>query len=130
MADRATGDDRLDELAEAARRARRNFEAPASPPAEARATEYLRTGLGPTVALYLDARTGGRRVEFSAAELSLLHRAVNDWLELYARCYGVEMDPDFTVREAAELLLQTHDIVDTAQLLTTVPARRGDATNS
>lgn len=128
MTDRADYAERLDELAGAARRERRAFEPPPSPPDEARATEYLRTGLGPTVALYLDARTGGRGVAFSADELSLFHRTVNDWLALYARCYGVEMDPDFTVREAAELLVQTHDIVDTARLLTTVPPRT--ATNS
>lgn len=49
---------------------------------------------------------------------------MNDWLTMYARCYGVDLDADFTVREAAEVLLRTHDVVDTAQLLTCVPERR------
>lgn len=59
-----------------------------------------------------------------AREFELLHRAMNDWLTMYARCYGVDLDADFTVREAAEVLLRTHDVVDTAQLLTCVPERR------
>ena len=50
-------------------------------------------------------------------------RALNDWLELYARCHGRSIDAEFTVREVAELLVETHDLADTAQLLTGVPAR-------
>jgi len=48
---------------------------------------------------------------------------VNTWLELYARCYGVSAEVDYTVREAAELLIETHDLTDVAQLLTAVPER-------
>ncbi|WP_233204273.1 hypothetical protein [Halegenticoccus soli] len=114
---------RIRDLAEAARRERDAFVPPADPPAEERAMSYLRSGLGPVVALYVEARTGGRTVAFSAEEFALLQRATNDWLSLYARCYGVEMDAEFTVREAAELLVRTHNIRDTAQLLTRVPAR-------
>jgi len=56
-------------------------------------------------------------------EFSLLQRAMNDWLELYAACYGTDITAEFTVREAAELVIATHNLRDTAQLLTRVPAR-------
>jgi hypothetical protein len=62
-------------------------------------------------------------VEFSGRELDLLHRATNDYLSLYTRCHGVAFDTDTTVREVAEILLKTHNIVDTAQLVTKVPER-------
>jgi hypothetical protein len=73
--------------------------------------------------VYVEARTGGRLVRFSPAEFDLLHAALNGWLALYTRCYGVETDPDVTIREAAEVLLETHNVRDTAQLLTHVPER-------
>ena len=84
---------------------------------------FLREGLGPLVALYLEARTAEWDVAFSAVEIEQFHRATNAWLSLYARCYGVEMEPDVTIRRAAELLLDTNNIRDTAQLLTKVPSR-------
>ncbi|EMA47365.1 hypothetical protein [Halococcus saccharolyticus] len=115
--------DRIAGFAEQAERDRREFDPPSDPPDEARAMAFLREGLGPLVALYLEARTAEWDVEFSAAELEQIHRATNAWLALYARCYGVEMEPDVTVRRAAELLLDTNNIRDTAQLLTRVPAR-------
>lgn len=99
------------------------FEAPADPPAEATAMEYLREGVGPAVALYVEARTGPGQVPFTEADLSALRGAMNDWLGLYCRCYDTEFDPEFTVREAAELLVETHNVRDVAQLLTDVPAR-------
>jgi hypothetical protein len=114
--------DRIDDLAAQATRDREAFDPPEHPPDEERAMEFLRQGLGPLVALYLDAHTAGE-VEFSAAELEAFHRATNDWLSLYARCYGVEMSPDVTIRRAAEVLMETHNIHDTAQLLTQVPPR-------
>jgi hypothetical protein len=115
--------DRIDDLAAQATRDREAFDPPEHPPDEERAMELLRQGLGPLVALYLDARTADWGVEFSAAELEALHRATNDWLSLYARCYGVEMSPDVTIRRVAEVLMETHNIHDTAQLLTQVPPR-------
>jgi hypothetical protein len=115
--------ERLDELTAQARQDRETFDPPENPPDEKRAMEFLREGLGPLVALYLDARTAEWDVEFSAAELEGFHRAMNDWLSLYARCYGVEIYPDMTVRRAAEVLMETHNIRDTAQLLTQVPPR-------
>jgi len=85
---------------------------------------FLREGLGPVVAIYCQARTGGGPpVAFSDVEFTLLQRAMNDWLELYTRCYGVKLDAQFTVREAAELLVRTHNVRDVAQELTKVPAR-------
>ncbi|WP_228546406.1 hypothetical protein [Halegenticoccus tardaugens] len=114
---------RIRALAAAARREREAFVPPTDPPSEERALSYLRAGLGPTVSLYLEARTGDRYAAFAPEELALLGRATNDWLSLYARCYGVDFDPDFTVREVAELVVRTHDLRDTAQLLTRVPDR-------
>ena len=90
-------------------------------PPEDCATAAARDGLGPVVALYVEARTGPDEVRFSQREMDLLHRATNDWLAVYAACYGVDIDPDFTVREAAELLVDTHDVRETAALLTQVP---------
>lgn len=118
--------DRIRDLAADARAARASFEpvGDTAKTADERALRYARDGVGPVVALYVEARTAERGVAFSAEELDLLHRALNDWLSLYARCYGVDLDASFSVRKAAELLLQTHDLRDTAQLLTCVPSRR------
>ena len=116
---------RIEDLAADARAARKAFEAPADPPDEARALECARDGLGPVVALYVEARTAGAQPRFSAREHDLLDRATNDWLAQYAACYGVDMDPGFTVREAAEVLIDTHDVGDVAALLTSVPDRTG-----
>ena len=115
--------DRIAAFAERARRDRETFDPPEDPPAEERAMEFLREGLGPLAALYLEARTAEWDVEFSPDELKQFHRATNDWLSLYARCYGTALDPDVTVRKVAEVLIQTDNIKDTAQLLTQVPPR-------
>lgn len=118
--------DRIAANADRARRARERFEPPEDPPDEQRALEFLREGLGPLVATYVEARTGGGEpVAFSEVEFTLLQRALNDWLELYARCYGVTLDAQFTVREAAELLVETHNVHDVARALTKVPGRNG-----
>jgi len=126
-AERTTGDgkygERIEALADRARRDREAFEPPADLPDEERALRYLREGAGQAVSLYVEARTGDDLVRFDPVEFALLERAMNDWLELYTACYGVELDATFTVREAAEALLDTHDIRDTAQVLTCVPGR-------
>lgn len=114
---------RIRTLAEDAERAGERFVPPADPPDEERALSYLREGLGPTVWLYVEARTGGRRVAFPPEEFAVLEGAMNDWLDLYAACYGVDLDAEFTLRTAAELLVETRDIRDTATLLTRVPDR-------
>ncbi|ELZ94158.1 hypothetical protein C440_11073 [Haloferax mucosum ATCC BAA-1512] len=115
--------ERVRDLAAEARQAKSAFDPPPESAADERALECARDGVGPAVALYIEARTGGRMVEFTEREFRLLHRTLNDWLSLYTRCYGVELDADFTIREAAEVLLKTHNTRDTAQLLTCVPAR-------
>lgn len=114
--------ERIAELSDRALRDREAFEPPTDPPDEAAALEYLTDGAGAVVGLYVDARTG-EKVRFDEAEFALLERALNDWLELYAACYGVDIDASYTVREAAELLVDTHSIRDTAMLLTQVPER-------
>ena len=84
---------------------------------------YLREGAGQAIHLYVEARTGDRLACFSEAELEALERSMNGWFELYARCHGVELEAAFTVREAAELYVRTHNVFDVAQLLTRVPKR-------
>lgn len=112
--------DRIDELERRVAHERAAFEPPASP--EDRAIEYVREGVGPAVVLFADCRTGGP--ELPSAERERLEAVFNDWLELYARCYGVEMDCAFPIRTGAEVLVDTHSARDVAQLLTTVPDRR------
>jgi len=114
--------DRIERLADAAATARA-ADAP-TPPDDDRAMELCREGLGPTVALYCEARTGESTVRFSEREFDLLQGALDDWLVAYAACYGVDIEADFTIRKAAELLVETHNIRDVAQLLTDVPDRR------
>ena len=112
---------RITALQRRAERDRAAVDADAASPEDA--IEYLREGVGPAIWLYVEARTGGRLVPFSEAELTALEDAMNRWLECYTRCHGVALDAEFTVREAAELLLETRNVVDTAQLLTCVPER-------
>jgi hypothetical protein len=114
--------ERIAELSERARRDRAAFEAPPDPPDEEAALEYLTDGVGDVVALYIEARTG-EAVRFDDAEFALLERALNDWLELYAACYGTDLEGAYSVREAAELVVDTHSIRETAVLLTHVPER-------
>ncbi|MFW5963978.1 MAG: hypothetical protein ACOCQM_03870 [Natronomonas sp.] len=114
--------DRIAELSERARRDRAAFEPPVDPPDEEAALEYLVDGVGDVVGLYIEARTG-ELVRFGDAEFAMLERALNDWFDLYAACYGVDLEASFTVREAAELVVDTHSIRETAILLTNVPDR-------
>ncbi|WP_408957825.1 hypothetical protein [Natrinema sp. 74] len=113
---------RIAALARRAERERAALSANEVSPSDA--DDYLRDGAGQAVWLYVEARTGGRLIPLSTAEFDALETAMNRWLECYARCHGVGLDAEFTVREAAELLLETRNIVDTAQLLTCVPERR------
>jgi len=106
-----------------------DFEQPTNPPADEQAMAYLRDGVGPTVMLYVDARANNWGVEFAEWEFEVLHETMNGYLELYTRCYGVELDADFTIREAAELLIDTHNIRDVAVMLTQVPNRTATAEN-
>lgn len=115
------GEDRsIEALAAEARRARETAETPADPPDEEGAMAALREGLGPVVSRYVAARTGEYE-RLSATQHDALHRATNDWLAVYARHHGAEVDPDVTVRAVAEAVLDTHDIATAARLLTRVP---------
>lgn len=114
--------DRIDRLADEASATRASLDP--DPPDDDRAMTLLREGLGPTVALYCEARTGGSMVRFSETEFERLDSALNDWLVAYAACYGVEIHADYSIRKAAEVLIETHNIKDVAQLLTDVPERR------
>jgi hypothetical protein len=117
--------DRIETLAERARQDREAFEPPPDPPDEEAALAYLTNGVGDVVALYIEARTG-EMVRFDDAEFVLLERALNDWLEMYAACYGADLDAAFTVREVAELVVETHSIREAALLLTRIPRREGE----
>jgi len=117
---------RIHTLREDYRADRAAFEPPADPPDESRAMEFLREGVGPAVMVYLDARTNDWGVAFSETEFDELHETLNGYLELYAACYDVEMDADFTIRKAAELLIETHNVKDVAVMLTHVPARESE----
>ncbi|MCU4925539.1 hypothetical protein OB905_06000 [Halobacteria archaeon AArc-dxtr1] len=108
-------------LARRAQRDRETFDPETATPTAA--DTYLREGVGPAVWLYVEARTGGRLVPFSSAELDALRGAMNGWLELYVRCHGSSIDAEFTLREAATVLVETRNVFDTAQLLTRVPDR-------
>jgi hypothetical protein len=105
---------------ERAREERARFDRPENP--DERALSYLREGLWPVLERYIEARSSGERL--SEEEYEELEQALNVWLELYARSYGIEIDAAFSVREVSEVFVQTHDLRDTAQLLTHVTTRR------
>lgn len=113
----------IDALAARAERDRARFNPPADPPDEERAMQFLQEGVGPAVWVYVEAHSGETHERFDPGQFQRLEGAMNKWLELYSCCYGVNLDAQFTVREAAELLLQTHNVQDVAQLLTHVPER-------
>ncbi|PSP92034.1 MAG: hypothetical protein BRD21_06730 [Halobacteriales archaeon SW_8_66_22] len=115
--------ERIEDLADRATADCAAFEPPADPPDEQQAMSYLRDGAGPAVSLYVEARTGGLMVHFPPDQYHALENAMNDWFELYAACYGVDVDADVALRKAAELLIDTHNIKDVAQILTGVPER-------
>ncbi|WP_332897633.1 hypothetical protein [Haladaptatus sp. CMSO5] len=122
--------ERISSLAERAQADREQSTLARGEAADERALTYLRDGVGQVALVYIEARTGDEQVRFSTVEFSLLERALNDWLDCYAHCYGVELGAEFTVREVAELLLKTDNIRDTAQLLTGVPTRRSTITKN
>jgi len=103
--------ERIAELAERARDERESFDAPADLPDEEMAVSYLSEGVGDVVSVYINGRSG-EFVRFDGDEMERMERALNDWVALYARCYGYEIETDFTVREVAELVIKTHDLHD------------------
>lgn len=94
-----------------------------NPPDDERAMDLVREGFGPTVSLYCEARTGDSWVRFDPESFERLEATMNAWLDLYAACYGVQLAGDYGIREAAELLVDTHNARDTAQVMTGVPDR-------
>lgn len=105
---------------ERAREERAGFDPPEDP--DQRALSYLRGELWPLLERYIEARSSGERL--SPLDHAALDDALNAWLELYALCYGVEIDAATPTRTIAETFVATHDLRDTAQLLTHVPDRR------
>ena len=118
---------RVAALAERARRARSSFLPPEEPPDRDRALEYLRDGVGPAVALHREASIGAAEDSLSPRERRRLDRAFDDWIELYAACYGVHLDIDTSVTEAATLLEDGLTLREATVQLTGVPARTGDS---
>ncbi|MBX0294468.1 hypothetical protein [Haloarcula nitratireducens] len=112
-------DERIRALERAAEEAAESLDP--DPPDEARATEIVREGVGPTVALYCEARTGGTWARFDDETFDRLETTLNHWLDCYAACYGVSLDGVYSVRTAAELLVDTHDAAAVAATLTGVP---------
>lgn len=112
--------DRIATLAADAEADREAFDPPADPPDEERAMAYLRDGFGEALAVYVDARSE-EWDRFGREEFADLERAMNVYLELYAACYGVDLDARFTIREAAEAFIDTHNVADVARILTGVP---------
>ena len=121
MEARARFTERIWTLAEEADQDREAFDPPADPPDRELAMEFLREGAGPAISLFVEARTGQHMIQFPPEAYDALEASMNDWLELYAACYGVDIEVDYALREAASLLLDTHNIKDVAEVLTRVP---------
>lgn len=113
--------DRVSAVASEAATTRAAVEVADSPDPDAAMTA-LREGFWPVLRVYIDARRTGVRLE--ADEHDALDQAIADWLTVYAAHHGRRVDPDVPVREAAEAFLDTHNIRDTAAILTGVPERR------
>ncbi|NHN43278.1 hypothetical protein G9C85_16800 [Halorubellus sp. JP-L1] len=107
-------------LRDRAVQARDAFDPPTGSLDRDRAVEFARDGVGEAAATYIDARTEDSWVYFEPEAFDALETGLNAYLELFAACYGVDCNPDVTVRTAAETLLDTHDAVDTAAVLTGV----------
>lgn len=120
----ASPSDRVEELATRVREEREAFEPPGdADEADECAKRYCREGVGPTIMVYVEGRAGTDLVAFEAETFARLERTLDEWLALYARCYGVDADPDVTIREAAEVFVDTHSAKYTAEILTGVPSR-------
>ncbi|WP_323676080.1 hypothetical protein [Halorubellus sp. PRR65] len=113
-------------LRERAASAREGFNEPADPPDRDRATAFARDGVGEAAAVYIEARTEDSWVYFDGDAFDALETGLNAYLELFAACHGVDCNPGVTVRTAAETLLDTHDAVDTAAVLTGVDTEPPD----
>jgi hypothetical protein len=110
--------DRISTVATDAATARAAVEVAENPDPDA-AMAALRDGFWPVLRVYIDARRTGVRLD--PGEHAALDQAIADWLIVYAAHHGRHVDPDVPVREAAETFLDTHNIRDTAAILTGVP---------
>ncbi len=108
--------DRIDRLAAQARRWDSEVDVTGSDVETA--DEIVCEGLGPLVSLYVEHRTGDTMTGFSKDEYVSLERSLNRMLEAYCRCFGCDLELDYTMREAAELLVETHDARAVAEVLT------------
>lgn len=116
---------RIEQLASQARADKRSIEArQLQVPDSEQALEFLRTGAGPAIMLYIEGRTGGRMYDFGTTGYEQLEWAMNVWFDCYAACYGVTRVDRTPLRTAAELLIETQNIEDTAMLVTGVPEGR------
>lgn len=120
MSTHASITDRVDRVADRADAAKNAATVDGAPDPDG-ALDVAREGVWPTLRIYIDARRTRHR--FSTTDHERLERALNDWLIVYAAAYGYEIDPAVPVREAGETFLDTHNIRDTAQVLTGVPPR-------
>ena len=112
--------ERIDELVRKAEADQVDFCWPADPPAVDRAMEYLTEGAGQVIVLYAHLRTGGRNYPFSPDEFAALEWAMNTWFRLHAACLGERIDPNVSLRTAAEAFVDTEDIVAVAATVTGV----------
>jgi hypothetical protein len=113
--------ERIWRLSERAAQDVQAFDPPSEPPDEDRAMEFLREGAGPAIALFCEARTGRHSIQFDPDAYTALEDAMNEWLELYAACYGVDLNAEYPLRKGAELLIDTENIKDVAVVLTRIP---------
>ena len=84
------------------------------------AMECLTKGFGPSVAIYIEARLKGNLIPITPEQFQKLETIMNGWLELYTEYLGEKIEANFSIREAAVLFLETHDIQDVAEILTRV----------
>lgn len=111
----------IDDVWDRSKADRAAFDQPESVPDEQAALEYLQNGAGQAIGIYMLLRTDGRTYRFSAQEFERLEEAMQNWLSLYAACYGTQLTVRPSIRTAAETLLETEELRTTAQLLTGVP---------
>lgn len=119
--DRKAVQNRIASLTEQASNDAATFDPPDEPPDEELARTYLIEGAGQVIGLYATVRTGGRLYSFSEEEFHELESAMNTWFQLYAACYGEEIEPAVSIRTAAQALIDTEDIEAVAQVVTDVP---------
>ena len=118
--DETAVNERIDTLVRRAADDVDEFSPPTDPPDSEQAKTYLREGAGQVIGLYAHLRTGGRLYAFTPQQFDALEHAMNTWFSLYAACLGEEIDPEVSLRTAAEAFVDTEDIVAVAETVTGV----------